>query len=363
MQAKILFVIDDLVIGGAERVLFELLENIDQSTYHCSIIALFTTETLGYKFEEIGISCHNLGLKKSNLFWSLRSLRSIIARNNYDIVQLIRPISRIIGTISTIGLPNVKLISRYDSMISCENFKYRFFEKIVIYRSVRIISPSKAVLQELTSSFGIPKIKNVVFYNGINGKVSARKIKFDDEKITIGTIGNYSWKKGYEFGLETIRCLADQNPNIKYQIIGRIDKNAPVHKVIRKYQLEENVEFLGEVNDISPFLNRWTIYFQPSRTEGFGFAILEAMSCGKPIVATNVGGIPELITNKINGLLVSPNDVEDAVTALKLLIADRVLCEQLGVNAKKTALNKFTLTQMVDNHEKLYHDVMSMNMK
>ena len=355
---KILYIIDDLMIGGAERILLSLVKNLDKARFECHVASLFSAKTLGAELQHHGISCINLDLKKSNFFPTLFRLRSRIRNENYHIVQLIRPVSRLIGTLATIGMKQIKVIARYDSMISSENLKFKFFERLAVNHSDVIISPSEAVVTDITEHFSVPKFKMTVFYNGINGKLSRRQpTEYSPDKIIIGTIGNYSWKKGYSNGLKAIASVVNQFPNVTYEIIVRVDKAASINHQINELHLRNHVRLIGEVSDVTRYLHNWNIYFQPSQTEGFGFAVLEAMSCGLPIVASRVGGIPELITDQRNGLLVDPQIPEIMTNAIIELLTSPEKAKILGQNAQQTTVDKFNLTKMITDHEKLYADL------
>ncbi len=360
MKTRILYVIDDLVIGGAERILVELLTGLDRDRFDADVLTLFPGEGLTAELEDCGFSCRNLALTKFNIVAVAFRLRRIIKEGNYPIVQLIRPVSRIIGMLSVCGLRDIHLIARYDSMVSCELSRFRIFERKVLKRSRKIISPSRAVVDDLFLHCRVDPEKFLISYNGIrNGHhVVTSGVEKVNGGIVVGTIGNVSWKKGFENGLLAIKKLKEAVPDIKYQIVGRDDKQSSLTRMVKDFGLTDTVDLLGEVRDVRLCLDNWSIYFQPSLTEGFGLAVLEAMSYAKPIVASNVGGIPELIESGVTGLLVDPEQIDSMANALSQLINTPSLAQELGLNAAKTASEKFNCEKMIQDHEKLYTSIL-----
>lgn len=357
---RILYIIDDLMIGGAEKILLDVASGLDRSTFDCDVLTLFSTDGMAEAFRARGVRCETLGVTKAGTIECLAKLRGRIRTGRYDIVQLIRPVSRITGAMALIGLDKPLLITRYDSMISTERWKYRVLEKLPIRQADAIMTPSRAVMNELSSLFNVSSARTVVTYNGIHhapgthGGVAAIP-------PTIGTIGNLSWKKGYEHGLQAIRLVQERFPEVRYEIVGRHNDDVHIQKWIAEMKLERTVRLLGQQADVADHLRRWSIYFQPSMTEGFGLAVLEAMSYGKPVVASRSGGIPELIHHGETGLMVTPGNAGEMAAALQSLLENPSLARTLGAAAMNVARSTFSAAKMVAEHEQLYRDLMNGN--
>lgn len=126
---------------------------------------------------------------------------------------------------------------------------------------------------------------------------------------------------GYEFTIKQIGASQISKGNTQ---------NNSLNNLAKELNVEKNIEWLGLRSDIIEILLKSDIYCQPSRSEALSFTIMEAMSCGLPIVATNVGGIPEIVFNDVNGYLVEPDNPEELALALKKLIDNKQKREQLG---------------------------------
>ena len=141
-------------------------------------------------------------------------------------------------------------------------------------------------------------------------------------------------------------------------IIGRDQgiKNKLKEKVI-KYKLEKIIKFLGEKNNVVPYLNNSDIGVLASHQEGFSNSILEYMAAGLPIVVTNIGGNTEAVIDKLNGFVVPIKDPYKLACALKILILNPSKRRTMGLASREIIEKKFNLKILVNSHEKLYSKV------
>ena len=131
------------------------------------------------------------------------------------------------------------------------------------------------------------------------------------EKIThpiIGTIGNLKSVKGQEYLIRAMKDIVKDFPLATLEIIGEGEERGNLEGLIRKLKLEHNVSLLGYKENPMPFMRHWNVFVLPSVAETFGIVLLEAASVGLPIVATKVGGIPDIIQDKKIGVLVAPKN-------------------------------------------------------
>jgi len=122
--------------------------------------------------------------------------------------------------------------------------------------------------------------------------------------------------------------------------------------------LQDDVDFAGFVSDIPGFLSAIDIFVLPSLYEGLGVAVLEAMAAGKPVVASRVGGLPELVHDAVTGLLVPPKDSRALAEAIARVISQEGLARQMGERGRKRVLQHFTMEQMAKNNEDYYYELL-----
>ncbi len=362
MTIRVLNVIDDLVIGGAEKVLLTVAGSLDPSRFKSDVVTLFPSDGLLSQFQGRGLFRGCLNLRKSNLPLCVLRLRRMIRDGRYDIVQLIRPVSRVVGCVAARHVPGVHVVARFDSMVSSELTRFRLLEPMVVDASHRVSAPSRAVIRDIEAITSAIAGKAIVIPNGcapIPATIPAAR--GGDDPVTITTIGNYSWKKGYDDALQVMHRLRQSVPNLRYQIVGRIDHAVLLFERMAALGLEDTVAFPGEVAAPQRALANTDIYFQPSKTEGFGLAVLEAMAAGLPVVAANVGGIPELVQDGKTGLLVDPQDIEQMAATLLGLIQRPQQAAGLGAAARSAAARDYTATAMIKAHEQFFIGILRPN--
>lgn len=139
--------------------------------------------------------------------------------------------------------------------------------------------------------------------------------------------------------VEAVALVAGDFPTVCLVIVGEGRERERLERCVAALELAERVRFIGEVNDVRPYLHAADLFVLPSLKEGLSNSMLEAMACGIPVVATAVGGAPDLICHGENGLLLSPNpSPEEIAAALRMLLDNLALCREMGRRARQTVV-------------------------
>ena len=235
-------------------------------------------------------------------------------------------------------------------------YPYEYLLDHLVCRAVNIIIVNAhAIARALLKLRGFSKNKIAVVYNGIEEKkVIQRARKSESESLVIGCVARMDRAKGVLFLLEAFSALARKYQNIKLVLVGKGDVSKELSMRIDELGLQDQVRLTGHHNgDINDLLLSFDIYVFPSLWEGFPYSILEAMRAGCPILATNVGGIPEAIRNRVEGLLIPPSSVEELESAIEELINDVDLRNMLEKNARNRFLDMFTVEKMNERLEEV----------
>jgi glycosyltransferase involved in cell wall biosynthesis len=174
-------------------------------------------------------------------------------------------------------------------------------------------------------------------------------------------VGRLEKMKGTEFLIRAISLIINVFPQTTLTIVGDGPDKADLFNLTNKLQLEKYIQFVGwvEHKDLDTYYEKASSVVVPSSwVEAFGIVILEAMSAGRPVIATNIGGIPEIIDDGVNGYLVKPENPEQIAEKVIKLFSEESLLKDLGRNARKKA-EEFSIDKYVDNLEKIYIEVMS----
>ncbi len=230
-----------------------------------------------------------------------------------------------------------------------------------------VICPSRAVARHMKEKFFVPEEKIVV----INRWVNLSKFKFTESRKrkqsnTVVSIGRISPSKGYEYLIEGFKKVVRQNPYLKLKIVGAPDKAKMdyfqhLKTLVNRFSLNHNVEFCGFRQDVENVLSEAKIAVSPSIIdEAFPRAVLEASACGIPIVATEVGGVSEIIENEINGIMVEPKNSEAIARAILKLADDTALADTIAQKAREKIEKMYSMEKSLTETAEVYRKALSL---
>ena len=186
-----------------------------------------------------------------------------------------------------------------------------------------------------------------------NGREKKRSLGLDTNGFVVGTIGWLLPIKGPMYLLKAMAEIWHTHPDIQLVYVGKGDLEEGVKAEAYRTGVSDKVKFLGWRDDIPEIMQVLDIFILPSLNEGMGRVLVEAMASGKPIVASNVGGIPDLVKDGHNGFLVGPGDVNGLSLAIKKLIEDEQLCLKMGAKGRAMARN-YGVEEMIKKIDDLY---------
>jgi glycosyltransferase involved in cell wall biosynthesis len=176
--------------------------------------------------------------------------------------------------------------------------------------------------------------------------------------ITLGTAGRLVKLKGIEYLLAAAAMLRHEFPTLRVEIAGSGPERRKLDEAVARSGLGGSVKFLGWIDDLSSVLGRWNIFVMPSLEEGFPIAALDAMAAGLPVVASAVGGVPELIQDGKTGWLVPPQDAEALADRLRPLLSEPDLRLSMGAAGYERVRDHFSAAQMTEQFARLYDELL-----
>ena len=222
-----------------------------------------------------------------------------------------------------------------------------------------MIAVSSSVRQYLIN-LGLPKdhvelIPNGIDLGGRRSAVGGRR-KGDNRAPIIGTIGSLNKTKGLNYLISAMPHILKQYPLATLEIIGDGPEKQRLIDDSRQYGIQKHVSLLGRKLDVRKYLNYWDVFVLPSTAETFGIVLLEALEAGVPVIASKVGGIPDIIENNENGLLFEPENPKAIVKAITDILEHPVLAAKFKREGQKT-LQKFAWSKIIKKVELLYETV------
>jgi glycosyltransferase involved in cell wall biosynthesis len=219
------------------------------------------------------------------------------------------------------------------------------------YKLAHAVVANSSAAADAVVSDGVPRDKVIVIPNGID--IEHRPACHSPGSPRLIVVANFRPEKGHDLLVAAARRIVDRRPDAVFQLVG----NGPLLNVIREHVrragLGHAFEFLGQRTDVPHLLASAGLLLLPSRTEALPNAVLEAMAAALPVVATAVGGVPELIEHDRTGLLVPPENAEALADAALTLLNDTERARRLGEDARKSA-ERFRMGPMVAAYERLY---------
>ncbi|MCH9853150.1 MAG: glycosyltransferase [Alphaproteobacteria bacterium] len=372
---KIMMIIPHLDLGGAELDVALNAPIIDKDAV-CDV-SIFTYLKSGLLAENL--VKQNVKLisydEKIKLGFKIPLIKKIlvllriyktIKQHKPDIIHAFLPVSYLYSAVSCLLLgKNAPLL-----VMSRLNTNYHF-QQSVLYRLLEpyfchkmlhhAVVNSGKVRQDLVAE-KIPPAKISLIYNGIETEkftVQKKLLYFkQSEKYKLTATGNLNARKGYGDLLQALKILKIREKNLPFCIFvagaDQENKLPDYHQFIAQHDLAENIKFLGRCDDIPNFLTDSHLHVHPAHIEGLGSGIIEAMSAGLPIVASNVGGIPELVDDGENGILVPPHAPEKFADAIMKMINSPEKMYQYGQMGQKKAQSMFDVTRSAQQYIDLY---------
>lgn len=378
LKKKILFLITKGNFGGAQRYVYDLAANLPKEKFE-AVVACGTKEgtVLIEKLKEASI--RTIELKNSereinlkNDFRSIKELIKIIKEEKPGVVHLNSSKIGLLGSLACLYLKTKgckpKVIFTAHGWAFNEKNRSSFSKAIYClghYLTVLICDKTITVSEKARRDIiCMPFVKNKieVIYNGIpkfelQPKMESRIIlaSKEAEKKILFSISELHNNKGLDLALRAISILPKEaKEKIIYSIAGNGEEKENLENLAKELHIEDLVRFLGFVPDAKKLLSGADIFLLPSRTEAFPYAILEAGSVGLPIIATSVGGIPEIIRDMQNGILVHPRNPKEIAEAILYLFDHKDKQKEFGSEIKKTVINFFSLEKMLGETIRIY---------
>jgi glycosyltransferase involved in cell wall biosynthesis len=363
MKINILRVVSNLGTGGVQMRLVSLLPYIDNKKFNISVCS-FKDGPLKKKLTKAGFKVFIVPRRFKFDPICIMRLIKIIKSEKICIIHTHTHKPNTTARIAAILARVPVIIANEHNVDEWKSLFQKLIDCFLALFTDRIIVVSKGV-QKFCQSTGIPSCKFHLIYNGVEiDKFKNKKFRETKRKelgvyentCVIGTIGRIHPQKGHEFLIEVVEKLLIEHKSLLFLIIGKGYLKEELIRKIKSLNLSKNFLFLGEREDIPELLSCMDIFVLPSLREGFPNTILEAMASSLPVVATDVGGVRELIIQNKTGFIMPPANTSALYESLSKLIQDKNLRERMG-NTGYKRVKDFSIEKMAKETEKLYEEL------
>ena len=183
-----------------------------------------------------------------------------------------------------------------------------------------------------------------------------RELGLPDNLPIIGSLGRFDPIKGYTYFIEAANLVLKKTDNVHFLLVGRGSEEAILKNKVKNMGIEDKITFIDWRKNLVDVFNVLDIFILSSLNEGMGKVVVEAMVCGKPVVATCVGGVPEIVDDGKTGILVPPQDTEKIKDAILLLLTNEKLREEMGKKGKSKIDYYFSIEYMIKRKDSIYRN-------
>ena len=366
-RTPLVYIIDDLGVGGAQRQLVELVKSLPTGCYIPHVISLSTTRIDYVEALRAARIPVTLIPQQGKWSWSafitlwktLRAIRPTIVNTWLFTADLYGRLAAWCA-----GVPII--ISTVHSVDLDKPSRHVIVDRWLKGVTHRFIATANAVGSVLNQREGVPQERMTIIHNGIdlrefvpasyNGHLR-RTLKIGPNRPLIGIVGRLARVKDHETFIRAASIVIRTIPNCAFLIVGSGALRSSIQQLVAQLGLKSHIYFLDHQPLVAPVYDTLDLLVVSSLYEGCCRVILEAMAMEKPVVATAVGGNPELVIPGQTGLLVPVQDPPQLAEAIIQLLSDPARAKQMGTQGRRAIEGHFGLGRMVEETDALYHEL------
>lgn len=358
-----LHIVQSLEAGGAERVVVEYALAHDRSRYQPEVCCVVKGGPLEESLKAAGVPVHILERgRRYNVAAGLRLAR-LIRRRRYEIVHNHNFTALAVGVPAAV-LGGARCVVRTEhNVVFSHHWVRKLVSRIAALREDAQIGVSRAVTASHRANGRIPAGRFVTVWNGIDDARLRTTADRDSVRAELGlepgqvmciTVGSLTEQKDHGNLLATAKLVLEENPEVRFFVVGGGPLESDIRRRVSEMGLDERVILLGERLDVPRLLVASDMFVLPSAWEGLPITILEVMAASVPCVATDVGGVAEVLADGHNGFVVPPHDPRALADRVVHLAADVGLRQRMARAARAVYENGFSAESMVRQTESLY---------
>jgi len=368
----ILYVVDNIEFGGGERNFAQIINRLPKDRYKVMVVCMpggvFEEEIRGSGAQ---IRPVDMG-SRFNILLIFR-LAELMKREGIHIVhsqggradffaRIAAKLAKVPKVVSTVAMP----VEGYDVgslrktvYVALDRFTERFVDRFIVV--------SQALRKVLILDHKIAHDKVIKIYPGIviedyhhhspSDKAIREEFRIEPDIPIVGAIGRLVWQKGFSFFIHAAKRIVKVFSDVKFLIVGEGPLHQELKMLSKRLEISEYLVFTGFRRDIPDLLSGMDILVIPSLKEGLPAVLLEGMAMAKPIVATNIDGISEIIRDGETGLLVPPGDPEALAEAITSLLKDRDKAMTMGRAGRRLIGREFSVEEMVRRTQEVYESM------
>jgi glycosyltransferase involved in cell wall biosynthesis/predicted ATP-grasp superfamily ATP-dependent carboligase len=360
---RVLQLLPGLAIGGIERMVLDLAGALSPEQYITSFCTFDREGALAEEVREMGMPLHFRKRQGSVDLGFVMWLARLLRREGIDVVHAHNATAFFYGALATRFVPGVRFLYTEHDRAFPSPLRERGLHTVLARTPNAVVTVSETLKESLEQYECFPASRVQVIKNGVQLSPPTRtrtevRVELDlADRPTVGIVARLAPVKNHAYLLRSWTRVLEHVPDAVLLVVGNGPEEPALRRLASELHLGDSVRFLGFRRDVPEILSSLDVFVLSSSSEGLSLTLLEASSLALPIVATQVGGNPEVVRNGENGILVPSEDEPAMAQALETLLLDPALRNRLGVAARDRYNAQFTLPAMVDGYARLYRQL------
>ena len=373
-ELKVLYLIDGLGLGGAERMMLPILKNLRKAGVNVRVCAMYVRDgnPIQQELENAGIPVDVLGITRLKTPTNLPRLLNYLRATRPDLLHTQLEFSNTLGSIAGkfLGIPTVSTQHTYDAPTagSRSNKRLQLMWRSLRHFSDRVIGVSNGTSQHHIEAGNLDPRKVTTIYNGIElnrfAPFNAQKradgrtaLAIQPEAFLMITVAVLREPKGIQYMLSALPDVLKAIPNAHYLIVGGGEYEDALKAQVEQLNLGEHVTFTGVRRDVPELLPLADLFVHPTLDDALPTVLIEAMATQLPIVASAVGGVPEMVIDQNNGLLSKPANPDSLAEKVIYVGQNCRIGQAMGRRGKQIAEERFNVTGQTEQLLQLYQQL------
>ena len=362
-QLNLMQIVYSLEVGGLENLVLNLVQKLNKTKYDISVCSLSPKGKLEEKFNKIGVPVYHIEKRRGRDYSLCFRLANLFMKKRIDIIHSHNPAPWLYSCPAA-KISGVKAIVHTEhSHLEISQKRLMKTELILSKFTNKIISDAQSVTEFLIEKQGISSNKIETISNGIDierfetiadKNEIKTKLGMNSESLVLGCIARLEAVKDHASLLEAFAIVARKFPKVVLVLVGDGSQKEKLKEKALELGVKEKVFFLGTRNDAEKIIQIFDLFVLSSLSEGLSLALLEAMAAKKPIVATKVGGNPEIVIDGETGFLVSAQDHYGLAEKISNLLNNPALMLAMGQKGYRRVESNFNIKKMVQDYERVY---------
>ena len=357
---RILYILHTLNLAGVERMVFDLIVR-NRDILDAAVVSLDCRGPLAERLESIGVPVWCTHRRSGLDFSQVGKLSRIVQEFQPEIIHAHQYTPFFYSSLANRFIRRGRVIftehgRHFPDRIS---WKRRMVNRILIRKTARVTAVCDFTRQALIRNEAIPEAKIDIIYNGVDLQ-EFRPASAGNGKFVIVQVANFRSVKDHQTAIRAMKILSERSVDAELLLVGEGDERAKSEKLVAALHLTEQVKFLGRCDEVSDILCGADVIVNTSISEAHSLALLEGMAAGLAVVASNVGGNPEIVVDGETGMLFPAGDSEGLAESLIRLAEDANLRKRMGEAGLRRVQRLFSREEMHKKYIGMYKTLAEM---